>query len=193
MTTLGTNPADYLRTHWWIPLLRGIVAIVFGLVLLLIPITAVFTLVILFGAFALVDGVLAIVQALRFAHPDSGRWWLMLLQGLAGIAFGVLTFAYPGITAITLGLFIAAWAVVTGIFEIGAAFRLRRDVPNEIFLIVAGVLSVLLGLILFFFPVGALIGVVYFVAAYVIISGFALVALAFRLRRGGSVTAGPTV
>jgi uncharacterized membrane protein HdeD (DUF308 family) len=117
----------------------------------------------------------------------------MLLQGLAGIAFGVLTFAYPGITAITLGLFIAAWAVVTGIFEIGAAFRLRRDVPNEIFLIVAGVLSVLLGLILFFFPVGALIGVVYFVAAYVIISGFALVALAFRLRRGGSVTAGPTV
>ena len=177
-------PSDYVRSHWWIPLLRGIIAIVFGIALFTLPISAVFTLVVLFGAFALADGILAIVQALRFAHPDRGRWWLLIVQGIAGILIGILTFAYPGLTAATLGIFIAAWAIVTGVLEIGAAFRLRKDVPNEFLLIVAGVMSVVLGFLLFFFPLGALIAVVYLVGAYAIVSGVTFVALAFRLRRG---------
>jgi uncharacterized membrane protein HdeD (DUF308 family) len=111
----------------------------------------------------------------------------MILQGLAGIAIGVVTFFYPGITGATLGLFIAAWAVVTGIFEIGTAIRMRRDVPNEILLIVSGVLSVVLGAVLFLFPFGALLVLVYLIAAYGIVSGITLIALAFRLRAGGSL------
>jgi uncharacterized membrane protein HdeD (DUF308 family) len=176
--------AAYLRSHWWVPLSRGILSIVLGAVLFLLPISAVFTLVLLFGAFALADGVLAIVQALRFAHPDRGSWWYLVLQGVAGIAIGLLTFFYPGITAHTLGLLIAAWAVVTGVFEIGVAIRLRKDIPNEWILIVSGVASILLGVLLFFFPFGALLAIVYLVAGYSIIAGIALVALAFRLRSG---------
>jgi uncharacterized membrane protein HdeD (DUF308 family) len=182
--------ADYLRAHWWAPLLRGLLSIVFGFVLFALPLSAVFTLVILFGAFAFADGVLAIVQALRFAHPNRGRWWVTILQGAAGILIGVITFFYPGITAQTLGLLIAVWAIVTGVFEIATAIRLRRDLPNEFFLIFAGVLSLVLGLLLVIFPIGALIGAVYFIAAYAVISGVALIALAFRLRRGSRTGTG---
>jgi len=179
--------AAYLRSHWWVPLVRGILSIVLGAVLFVLPISAVFTLVLLFGGFALADGILAIVQALRFAHPDRGSWWYLVLQGIAGIAIGLLTFFYPGITARTLGLLIAAWAVVTGIFEIGAAIRLRKDIPNELILIVAGVASILLGVLLFFFPFGALLAIVYLVAGYSIVWGIALISLAFRLRSEGGV------
>jgi len=179
--------AAYLRSHWWVPLVRGILSIVLGAVLFVLPISAVFTLVLLFGGFALADGILAIVQALRFAHPDRRSWWYLVLQGIAGIAIGLLTFFYPGITARTLGLLIAAWAVVTGIFEIGAAIRLRKDIPNELILIVAGVASILLGVLLFFFPFGALLAIVYLVAGYSIVWGIALISLAFRLRSEGGV------
>ena len=182
MKILAADSSAYLRTHWWIPLLRGILSILLGIVLFTLPISAVFTLVVLFGAFAFVDGVLAIVQALRFAHPDRGRWWFLIFQGIAGIAIGVLTFFYPGITAQTLGILIAAWAFITGVLEIGAAFRLRKDIPGELMLIVAGAVSILFGVLLFFFPLGALLVVVYIVAAYAIVWGVTLVVLAFRLR-----------
>jgi len=187
---LSTAPVpSSLTSHWWMPLLRGLLAIVFGAVLFAFPISAVAALVILFGAFALVDGILAIVQALRFAHPNSGRWWWLLAQGAAGILIGVVTFFYPGITAGTLALLIAAWAVITGGFEIATAIRLRRDVPGEIFLIVAGLLSIVLGALLFLFPLAALLTVVWLLAAYSIIAGAALIALALRLRMCGRITA----
>jgi uncharacterized membrane protein HdeD (DUF308 family) len=180
----GISPA-YLRSHWWAPLLRGVLAIVFGIVLLVMPLASVVTLVFLFGGFALADGVLAIVQALRFAHPDSGRWWVTIVQGLIGIAIGVVTFFYPGITATTLGLLVAAWAIMTGVFEIATAIRLRRVIKNEFFLVLAGIASLVLGLVLVVFPLGALLLIVYVIAAYAFVSGIALVALAFRLRSGG--------
>jgi uncharacterized membrane protein HdeD (DUF308 family) len=192
MISTDPTPSAALRAHWWVPLVRGIVAIAFGVVLFALPISAVFTFVVLFGAFALVDGALAIVTALWFAHPDRGRWWLLVVQGLAGIAFGILTFTYPGITATTLGLFIAAWAIVTGVLEIGAGIRVRRDVPREIFLLLAGVLSIVLGIALFAFPLGALLALVYAVGAYGVISGCALVAFALRLRRGPTAPVGVT-
>ena len=113
----------------------------------------------------------------------------MIFQGVAGIAIGILTFVYPGITAQTLGILIAIWAFLTGVLEIGAAFRLRKDLPGELMLIVAGAVSIFFGVLLFFFPLGALLAVVYIVAAYAIIWGVALVVLAFRLRtgRGGAL------
>jgi uncharacterized membrane protein HdeD (DUF308 family) len=132
------------------------------------------------------DGVLGIFQALRFAHASSGRWWLQLLSGVAGIITGLITLVYPAITALVLGFFIAAWAIVTGGFEIGAAFRLRKDVPGEIFMIAAGILSVALGIVLFFLPLAALLAWVWIVATYALISGVLLCMLAFRLRGLGS-------
>ena len=108
---------------------------------------------------------------------------MLLVQGIvSAVAIGVVAFLYPGLTAQTLGLLIAVWAVVTGLLEIGAAFRLRRDIPNELLLIVAGIVSIAVGVLIVLFPLGGLIAVVYFIAAYALIWGVALVALAFRLR-----------
>jgi uncharacterized membrane protein HdeD (DUF308 family) len=183
MNTGILEPAS-LRAHWWVPLARGLIAILFGVVLFLLPLPAVLTFVLVFGAFAFADGALAIVQAVRFAHPGRARWWWTIAQGVVGIAIGVATFVVPGITAQTLGLLIAAWAIATGVLEIGTAIRLRREIENEFFLIVAGIASLVLGLVLAAFPLGALIAVVYLVAAYAFVAGIALVALAFRLRSG---------
>ncbi len=177
---------SYLAAHWWAPLLRGIVAIAFGVLLLARPIAGVAAFVILFGAFAFVDGILTIVQALRYAHPQTGQWWWLLLQGLCGAGIGVITFFNPGITAYVLGIFIGAWAIVTGIFEIAAAIQMRRNVPGEIFMILAGILSIVLGAGIFLFPGAGLLAVVWFVAVYALAAGIALVILALRLRGLGT-------
>lgn len=184
-TQAAPPPVDVLAPiakHWWVPLLRGIIAIAFAVALLAYPISAVWVFVLFFGAFALIDGLLAIFQALRFAHPSTGIWWLQLLSGIAGIIVGAITYFYPGLTALTLAWFIAAWAIVTGFFEVGAGFRLRKDVAGEIFLILAGVVSVVLGVALFFYPFAALLAVVWVVATYSIIAGVVLITLSFRLR-----------
>jgi uncharacterized membrane protein HdeD (DUF308 family) len=194
--TIGVLGIGNITAHWWVPLVRGIISILFGVILFVYPISGIFVFVIFFGAFAFVDGILAIFQALRFAHPSTGQWWWQLLSGVAGIIVGLVTFFYPGITAVTLAWFICAWAIVTGIFEIGAAFRLRKDVPGEIFLILAGLLSVVFGVALFFyaFPIAALLAWVWIVATYAIIAGVVLSMLAFRLRglapKTGTATAG---
>lgn len=182
------SPAGSSRiaAHWWVPLVRGIVAVIFGVIIFAHPLSSVFAFVVLFGAFAFVDGILNIMTALRFAHPDSGRWWASLAEGIIGVLIGIVTFFVPGLTAVTLGLLIAAWAIVTGVLEIVAAFRLRRDVPGEIFLILAGVLSVVVGMWLIVFPVAGLLALTWLIAAYAIVGGIALIVLAFRLRSMGS-------
>lgn len=177
----ASNPS-YLAAHWWAPLLRGLVALAFGISLLALPRAGIATLVILFGAFALADGVLTIVQGLRYSHPRSGRWWWLLVQGVAGAAVGLITLFYPGITAFVLGVFIGAWAVITGVLEIAAAFQMRRNVPGEIFMILGGLLSIVLGAVIYIFPGLGLLAVVWVVAFYAILSGFTLLMLAFRLR-----------
>jgi len=182
MATTFAQPHPGITTHWWVPLVRGLLSLVFGIVVLAFPLSAVVTFVILFGAFALVDGIFAIVQSLRSAHPISARWWAHLAAGLAGILIGVLTFAWPGITAFTLGAFIAAWALITGILEVIAGFGIRNDTRGEVLLIVAGAVSVVLGIVLFFYPLAALVAWIWIVGVYAIVAGLALIALAIRLR-----------
>jgi len=186
MTARIPAAGSYLAAHWWAPLIRGVVAIAFGALLLSRPIAGVAAFVILFGAFAFVDGILTIVQALRYAHPQTGQWWWLLLQGICGAAIGVITFFYPGITAYVLGIFIGAWAIVTGIFEIAAAVQMRRNVPGEVFMILAGILSIVLGAGIFLFPGAGLLAVVWFVAVYALAAGITLIILALRLRGLGS-------
>jgi uncharacterized membrane protein HdeD (DUF308 family) len=172
-----------IATHWWVILLRGIVAVLFGAFAFTFPVSTAAAVVIIFGAYALVDGVLTIVAALRFAHPDSGRWWWLLLEGLVGIAVGVLTFFWPGITALALGYLVVIWAIATGILEIGAAVRMRADVPGEILFFVTGLLSIALGVILALQPFTGLIAAVYLMGFYALLAGFLMIALSFRLRR----------
>jgi uncharacterized membrane protein HdeD (DUF308 family) len=178
-----------ITAHWWVFLIRGIIAIAFGVAALVYPLLTAAIFVFIFAGYACADGIFTLIAAVRLAHPDSGRWWWMILQGVLGIAIGILTVLYPFITAYALGVLIAVWAIVTGITEIAAAVRLRKDIPNEIFLIVIGALSVFVGIVLFFRPLTALLAWVWVVAFYAILAGIMLIALAFRLRgRKGTLT-----
>jgi len=164
--------------------LRGIIAVLFGAVCFILTGAAIFALVIWVGAFFIIDGVLMIVGAIRSASESHmSHWWWQLLGGIAGIAAGILTFVWPAITAFTLAIFIGAWAIVTGVFELMTAMRLRATLPNEWLWIVNGVLSVLFGLFVFVFPGAGLVAVVYVLGFYAIIAGVAMIALSFRLRK----------
>jgi len=171
-----------ITAHWWLFLIRGIIAILFGITAFAYPGITAAIFVFLFAGYVAADGILTLVAAVRFSHPESGRWWWMLIQGVLGIAIGVITILYPYVTAFALGILVAVWAIATGLTEIAAAWRLRKDIPNEIFLIVVGVLSVLVGIYLSIFPAVALLSLVWVIAFYAIFAGILLIALAFRLR-----------
>ena len=140
-----------LARNWWALALRGLFAILFGVAAFAWPNLTLAALVILFGAYALVDGVFALVTAVRAAEAHE-RWWLFVLEGLAGIVVGIITFIWPGITALVLLYLIAWWALITGVFEIAAAIRLRKQIRQEWTLVLGGLASVVFGLLLFYRP-----------------------------------------
>jgi uncharacterized membrane protein HdeD (DUF308 family) len=181
---------ETLARNWWAVGIRGLAALLFGLLAIIWPGITVLALLALFGAYALVDGVVALGTAFfgrRGAAADRG--WLVV-EGIAGIAAGIVTFVWPGVTALVLLWLIAAWAFVTGIFEIVAAVRLRREIRGEWLLILSGALSVLFGLVLVIWPATGALAVIYLIGIYAIVFGVVLLALAFRLRqlgRGGAV------
>jgi uncharacterized membrane protein HdeD (DUF308 family) len=170
-----------LARNWWALALRGLAAVLFGIMAFAWPGMTLGVLVLLYGAYALVDGVLAIIAAV--AGRTSGMpWWALLLEGVLGITVGILTFAWPGITALVLLYLIAAWAVATGVFEVVAAIRLRREIRGEWLLALSGIISVLFGVALVINPVGGALAVVWLIGAYAIAFGVLLIALGFRLR-----------
>jgi uncharacterized membrane protein HdeD (DUF308 family) len=170
---------DELARHWWVIGLRGLAAILFGILAFVWPGMTLAVLVLLFGAYALVDGVLTLIAALR---GDAQHRMVMLIEGIVSVLAGVVTFAFPGLTALVLLYIIAFWAILTGVLEIVAAFRLRRAISNELGLIIGGVLSVLFGLVLVIVPGAGALAVVFLIGAYAIIFGIALLGLAWRLR-----------
>ena len=133
-----------LAKNWWLLLLRGIAAIIFGVLAFAWPGLTLLTLILFYGAFALVDGVLAIIAAITGGAP-APRWWLAIV-GLLGIAAGLLTFLMPGLSALVLLFFIAGWAIATGVLQIIGAIQLRKEIDNEWLLILGGVISVLFGI-----------------------------------------------
>ncbi|MEW6028166.1 MAG: HdeD family acid-resistance protein [Chloroflexota bacterium] len=170
-----------LFRNWWLVAVRGVLAIVFGLLALIWPGSAILALVLLFGAFALMDGIVAVAASITW-HSYFKRWWAVLLEGLAGIAIGILTFFWPNVTALVLFYFIAAWAVITGIFEIVTAIEFRHVIPGEWAMVLNGLLSVLLGVVLFAFPAAGAVSLVWLIGIYAIAAGIALLILAFRMR-----------
>ena len=170
-----------LAKNWWLLLLRGIASIIFGVLAFAWPGLTLVTLVLFYGAFALVDGVIALVAAFSGGAKPLPTWWLVIV-GLLGIAAGIVTFVMPGITALLLIIFIGAWALVHGIFEIIGAIQLRKEIDNEWMLILSGVVSVLFGLIVLIAPGAGALGLVWVIAAYSIVFGISFVALAFRLK-----------
>jgi uncharacterized membrane protein HdeD (DUF308 family) len=178
---LGSAMVHALAKNWWLLLLRGIAAIIFGVLAFAWPGLTLLTLIMVYGAFALVDGVLAIIAAVT-SGAAAPRWWLAIV-GLLGIATGLLMFLMPGLTALVLLYFIAGWAIATGVFQIVGAIRLRKEIDNEWFLILAGIVSVLFGVGVMMAPGAGALALVWVIGTYAVIMGILLVALAFRLKK----------
>jgi uncharacterized membrane protein HdeD (DUF308 family) len=170
-----------LARNWWALLIRGIAAVIFGILAFVWPQPTLVALVILFGAYAFVDGVFAIVAAVRAAQAHE-RWWPFVLEGLVGLAIAAITVYDLRVTLVALYLTIAAWAFVTGILEIAAAIQLRKTLANEWLLILAGLCSILFGVLMIWHPVAAALAIIWIIATYAIVFGILMIALAFRLR-----------
>jgi uncharacterized membrane protein HdeD (DUF308 family) len=170
-----------LTQNWWLIVLRGVAAVLFGISAFVWPGMTWLVLVALFGAYALVDGVIAVVSGLRHTK-DSSRWWVFLLEGLLGIGVGVIALIWPGVAALTILAMIAAWAIITGVLEVVAAIRLRRELTNEWLLALGGVLSVALGVLLIVQPLAGSLAVIWMIGAYSLMFGVVLISLGIRLR-----------
>ena len=192
-TNASTGPGQtvlpVLSRNWWALALRGLAAIIFGILAFVWPGITLWALILLFGAYMLVDGVFAIVAAVRAAGDDA-RWWLLLVEGILGVLAGIVAFVWPGLTALALLYFVAAWAIVTGIFEIVGAIRLRREIEGEWALILGGALSVLFGVLLVAVGPGVgLLSLVWLIGVYAVAFGVLLLILGFRVRNERSTEA----
>ena len=167
-----------LARNWWALALRGLVAVLFGLLTILIPGVTTVILVLLFGAYALVDGIFNVIASFR----SVSHHWALLTEGVIGILAGILTFAWPAITAVALLYLIAFWAILTGIFEIIAGIRLRKAITSEWALLLMGTLSMLFGILILFVPVAGALAIVLWIGVYALAFGVFVLILAFRLR-----------
>ena len=174
--------ASILSRDWWITLLRGVLWILFGVIVFTQPAISLLTLTLLFGAFALADGISAVVMSLR-GRDEHESWWMVLLVGLCGIGVGVLTLLAPGITALVLLFYIAFWTIGTGLLQMLAAFQLRKDIEGELWLALSGLVSVVFGSLLLARPGAGALAVLWLIGFYAVALGVALVLLAFRVRR----------
>ena len=181
---LGDDSATVVRlfaTRWWVVLLRGIIAIAFGVAAFTWPAVTVATLVLLFGWYAFIDGVFSLGTAISRRTDRDHRWWLVL-EGIVGIWLGIVTLRAPALTAMMLVFFISIWAMAMGFLRIAAAIRLRKDISGELWLVLSGILSVLFALMLILQPGVGLIGLIWILAFYAIILGVFEILLGFELR-----------
>lgn len=181
----GRGLVDSLSKFWWVLLLRGLIAIAFGVAAIVWPGLTLWVLIVLFGAYTLVDGVLEIWAGFRNRGVHD-RWWVDILIGIVGVVAGVLVISWPGLSALALIYIIAAWMVIIGVLQIITAIRMRAVIPNEWLLVLSGVLSVALGAIFFAFPGSGAVGLVWVIGIYAILFGVLLAILSFRLRSLGT-------
>ena len=174
----------FLSRNWWIVVLRGAAAIVFGVLTFISPMTSLAVLVLFWGAYALVDGVFAIIASFKGPRADGFPWW-MFIMGVVAVLAGIYTFMAPAVTAIALLYVIAAFAIVRGVTEIAAAIRLRKEIDNEWLLIVAGAASLVFGVLLFVFPGAGALALVLYIGAMAIVIGVIEAILGFKLKSRG--------
>jgi len=169
--------------HTWGGLaLRGLIAIVFGILALARPGASALALVYLFGAYAVVDGIFALVASYH-EKELGGQWWPMMLVGFVGIAVGVFTFLRPAVTAFGLVYYVAFWTMLTGILEIAAAVRLRKVIRGEWLLALGGILSIVVGILIATRPGAGMVTLVWTIGIYALVFGATLLGVAFRVRR----------
>jgi uncharacterized membrane protein HdeD (DUF308 family) len=170
---------------WWTVALRAGAAIVLGIVAFAMPAVTLAAIVLLFGVYALIDGALAIIAAVRQLR-NHGKWGVMMLEGVIGIAAGVVALLWPGIGALALTLLVAAWALTTGVLEIVTAIRLRRVIRGEWLLIIGGILSIVLAVFVALYPGAGALAIVWWLGAYALAYGVIMLTLALRIRHLGT-------
>lgn len=170
-----------LANNWDMVLVRGIVAVLFGIATLFLPGITLIVLVALFGGYALVDGVISVIIAIK-DRQEYNNWWLLLLSGLVSIAAGVITFARPDIATVSLFYVIVGWAIASGVLEIILAIQLRKEIEGEWLMVLSGILSIALGILLATQPAVGLLTVLWMIGGYGIVGGVTLIGLAFRMR-----------
>ena len=173
---------ELLAKYWWAIALRGAAGILFGILAFAMPVLTLAVLVLMFGAYALVDGIFNVVAAVS-GRSGARPWWALFLAGLVGIGAGLVTFFMPGLTALALAYVIGFWAIAIGVLEIIAAIRLRRVITNEWWLGLSGALAVVFGAVLILAPGAGALAMVLWIGAYAFVYGVFLLLLGFRLRR----------
>lgn len=171
---------DLLTRNWWVLIVRGLLAIAFGVVAFSRPGMTLAALVLFFGAYAFADGIIAIVLAIGGWERRNDRW-LLLLEGIVGLVIGFITFRAPGVTALSLLLYIAAWSLAIGVLRIAAAIRLRREIDGEFWLALSGIASILFAIILLWNPVAGALAFLWVIASYAILFGLFEIFLGFKV------------
>jgi uncharacterized membrane protein HdeD (DUF308 family) len=172
-----------LAENWWLLLLRGVASIIFGVLAFIWPGLTLVALIFLWGAYAIVDGGIALWAAISGRGAEvAPRWWLAIV-GIVGLLAGLVAFASPGLTALVLLMFIACWAILIGAMEIWGAIQLRKEIEGEWWLILSGLLSIAFGILLIARPGSGALALVWLIGSFAILHGCMLLALAFRLRQ----------
>jgi len=167
---------EALAKQWWVLLVRGILALLFGIVAVALPSLTLLALVMLFGVYVLLDGMVVL-----WVGVGARAWWLVIV-GILGLIAGILAFVYPSITAVALLCLIAAWAIVRGMFEIIAAIQLRKEISNQWTLIIGGIVSILFGVVLVARPSVGALAMVWVIGVFALVFGVAMIVLSFQLR-----------
>lgn len=171
-----------LSRKWWALSVRGVIYVAFGLTALLWPDLTFAVFVFLFGVFALLDGAVSVFAAIGRGRAGT-QWGSLLLEGLIGVATGIVVLVWPGMSGLILLYVVGAWAVLTGVLEISAAIRLRREIEGEWILVVNGLLSIGLGALIYLWPAGGVMAIVWMLGLYAIVFGALLLLLSLVLRR----------
>lgn len=171
---------EAMTRNWWAVGLRGVMGIVFGIAAIAWPVVALWALILVFGAYALADGVFALVEAVM--HWRESRRWALLIEGALGIIFGVVVLVTPWIAILAWVYVIAAWAIVTGVLEIVNAIQLRKQISGEIWMLLSGIVSIIFGLLLTFWPLEGALAITWLIGLYALIFGIFFIVLAFKLK-----------
>lgn len=183
--SLKQQVAGGFRRYWWLFLIRGLFGLALGVYAIAFPGATLAVVVILLGAYLIVDGVTAVIKAFQVLRSDS-QWWVLLLEGILGIAVGLAIFAWPGFSIVTLAYLVGYWAIITGVMAIFSAVRMRAHLPGEWFYLIFGIVSVVFGGFVLFAPATGLAYIVLMISIYGFVTGITMIALAFRAR---SITA----